>query len=345
MSLDTVQSAVAVIKEGNPQMKDSTLSTYTRQIKKLFEEVKKAGGDMTLVNRLPNFLYNVEFTLGFVQNSAWGELLKPTTRKNTMSVILCMMRADPEGKPYKEYRKIYDVMKEEFDKHQELQIPTEVEEGLKDVSMEQLHKGLNHHFNKLRGVENENYNTALLHMLGHLHLDQVLRNEACSMLLTEKYITIEEDPNANFIWLKGRNMKVMVIRNNKVRNPARGDEPKEVYLKGAVNSAINKYVQVLKNVSGGDMWADAMNEETNFRMRLAFHGYPDSPCSSSQYSQLFKKIWEHLGLELTTTQLRKVYAMDVRKKFGGNLVKEKEACAKLDHSKDTHDKHYILDFT
>ena len=140
-------------------------------------------------------------------------------------------------------------------------------------------------------------------------------------------------------------MKVMVIRNNKVRNPARGDEPKEVYLKGAVNSAINKYVQVLKNVSDGDMWADAMSEETNFRMRLAFHGYPDNPCSSSQYSQLFKKIWEHLGLELTTTQLRKVYAMDVRKKFGGNLVKEKEACAKLDHSKDTHDKHYILDFT
>ena len=36
--------------------------------------------------------------------------------------------------------------------------------------------------------------------------------------------------------------------------------------------------------------------------------------------------------------------MDVRDKYKGNLIKEKEACAKLDHSKETHDKHYILHF-
>ena len=70
----------------------------------------------------------------------------------------------------------------------------------------------------------------------------------------------------------------------------------------------------------------------------------NSKMSSSLFSQNFRKLWEHIDLPISTTDLRKVYAMDVRKEFGGNLLKEKEACMKLDHNKDTHDKHYILEF-
>lgn len=336
MTTNIIQSAVNVIKDSSPNMKDSTISTYTRQLKKLFEEVSKAGGAMLIKDGLPSFLYDVPFTLNFIQNSAWGETLKPTTRKHTLSLILTMFRRDTECSEYKDYRKIFEIIKEQQDKQLELQLPkNEAEEELKDIKMEELSRNLNYHFNKVRKSKSEDVESAQKYFLGHLHLDQVLRNEACSMMLTEDYITVEEDPNANFIWLKGRNMKLMVIRNNKVRNPARGDEPKEVYLKGVVNSALNKYVQTLKN-SGKII-------ETWSQYPLVYT--EGGSCSSSHYSQLFKTIWAHMGLELTTTQLRKVYAMDIREKYKGNLVKENEACLKLDHSKDTHDKHYILDFT
>ena len=66
--------------------------------------------------------------------------------------------------------------------------------------------------------------------------------------------------------------------------------------------------------------------------------------SSSLYSQNFRKLFKHRDLPISTTDMRKIYAMSVRHEFKGNLIKEKEACEKLDHSKDTHDKHYILEF-
>ena len=135
----------------------------------------------------------------------------------------------------------------------------------------------------------------------------------------------------------------MVIRNNKVRNPSRGDPAKEVILKGSINTAINKYKQVLTNKHG--------NLNSVIPLVISKH-FTNSGCSgdgsenisSSHYSQLFKKIWKHKEYDLSTTQLRKIYAMDIRDKYKGNLIKEKEACEKLDHSNDTHNKHYILDF-
>ena len=180
----------------------------------------------------------------------------------------------------------------------------------------------------------------MLNMIGHIHIDQVLRNECATMLMSREYLEKSAYPNTNFVWVKGRNQKLLVIRNNKVRNPALEHEPKEVYLKGAVNTAINKYLAVLGNNE------KVLGETHNDRMPLIHSNkWDESECiSSSHYSQVFKKVWEHKELELTTTMVRKIYAMDVRDKYKGNLIKEKEACEKLDHTKDTHDKHYILHF-
>ena len=340
---DEIKSAIGVIKTNNPNAKDSTISTYTRLLRKLFTNIGENGADMRKVNNLPFFLYNTKYTIEYLELSDWGKALKDTSRKNYLSLILTLFRGLKEsvvaGNVYEEYRKAFDILKGDLDAKIIKQEPTEDELVLKDIEFTELKRSLSYHYNKCRGANADEIDHALLNMLGHLHLDQVLRNEACDMIMTEKYLTKEEHPKQNFIWLKGRHVKMMVIRNNKVRNPDRGDEAKEVYLKGAVNTAINKYLQVLKNTENA-----IPNGDTTYPLVYS-KSYQNHLCiSSSHYSQIFKKIWSHINLELTTTMIRKVYAMDVRKKFKGNLVKEQEACDKLDHSKATHDKHYILFF-
>ena len=253
-----------------------------------------------------------------------------------MSLLLSLTKNLENNDTYKKYRVAFDIIKGANNAKQELQLPADNDLCLKDLKIEDLKKELNYHFKKVRKTDSEDTESALLNMLGHLHLDQVLRNEAHNMYLTSNYLSEEDHKDTNFIWIKGRNEKLMVIRNNKVRNPDRGDPPKEVVLKGAINTAINKYKQVLTNKYGP---MDGLVPLVDNK-----HMTEGKRISSSHYSQVFKKIWGHKGYDLTTTQIRKLYAMDVRDKFKGNLIKEKEACEKLDHSADTHNKHYILSF-
>ena len=330
---------IAKIREAKP-VKDSTANTYTRMLRKLYLNLGAKNLDMRMDLGLPMCITDPKLILKEIENSEWRD----NTKKNYLGLMLTMVKAC--GLPddiYTEYRKAFDIMKASNDAKQEKQEPKENELELKDVSLDELKRSLSTHFNKVRGSDSKDIESAMLNMLGHIHIDQVLRNECATMLLTKEYLVKQDHPETNFIWLKGRNQKLMVIRNNKVRNPALGHEPKEVYLKGVVNTAINKYVQVLKNNYGELMDEIPLVHTKNFT-NSGTSGDGSENISSSHYSQVFKKVWEHKQLEITTTMLRKIYAMDVRDKYKGNLIKEKEACAKLDHSKETHDKHYILHF-
>ena len=337
--------SILAIKKTTPTIKDSTISTYERLFRKLYRELFVDITPNNISNPLVYIIDNPTPIIDKLFESEWGLNLKDQTRKNYISLILTLLRgssADEGVRPsYNKYREVFDMLKKGLDAEQIKQQPTEKEEDLKNITMNDLKKGLVYHANKLRGRDSKDINSALYNMLGHLHLEEVLRNEASSMILTNNYIPMAEDTkHINFIWIKGRNTKLMVIRNNKVRNPDRYDEPKEVWIKGSLNTAINKYIQVLKNT--GNIEDDIILENTPLVFSKSF---PLHCISSSHYSQVFKKIWSHLDLELTTTMIRKLYAMDVREKYKGNLLKEQEACEKLDHSKDTHDKHYILDFS
>tara|TARA_R110002126_G_scaffold155336_5_gene302381 strand:- start:733 stop:1794 length:1062 start_codon:yes stop_codon:yes gene_type:complete len=344
---DFVLPSVAVIINASPNAKVSTINTYTRLLRKLYNKIEETLPEPNYYNKsspIPNAIYKPDDIISLLNKTEWGQTLKDVSRKNYISLILTMLRGLKENdnkinKLYDDYRTYFDILKGGLDAEQIKQKPSDKELDLKGLSIESLRKSLSFHSNKVRQKESNDISSAMYNMMGHLHLDEALRNEACDMVLSSAYIPVIDDPNVNFIWVKGRNMKLMVIRNNKVRNPARGDEPKEVWIKGSLNTAINKYIQVLKN-SG-----EIENEKEMTVPLIHSKGFKLlKHITSSHYSQLFKNIWAHIDLELTTTMIRKVYAMSVRDKYKGNLIKEKEACEKLDHSKDTHDKHYILNF-
>ncbi len=329
----------AVIRKGNPTMKDTTMATYRRQLKKMYREMILKEKNMNLINGIPVALYTPEDIIHFINNKPWDTDLSERTIKNYISLMLSLFRnREEEQVIYNKYKKAYDITKNGINAIEEQQQPhTETEHLIKDLSMDLLRSSLNYHHQRLRGSDNTNLETALLFMLGHLHLDQVLRNEAAGMYLTNNYIPVEKDPNANFIWNKGRNLKLLVIRNNKVRNAERGDEPKEVVLRGKVNTAINKYIQVRENMG------EAIPDD-DYGLPLIYKKKGDGTMSSANYTGIIKRVWEHKGWPITSTTIRKIYAIDIRNKYKGNLLKEKEACEKLDHSKETHDKNYILYF-
>tara|TARA_R110002012_G_scaffold54242_1_gene139143 strand:+ start:1422 stop:2450 length:1029 start_codon:yes stop_codon:yes gene_type:complete len=335
---NSVSLAILHIAKHSPKLKDSTKSTYARLLRKFYKVLLDETDDLRLVEDIPKPLYEPKKIILMLEDSDWGKALKDRSRKNYLSLILTLFRPLKETQQpiYDEYRKAFDILKGDLDAKQIQQEPTENEQHLKDITMLDLRHSLNHHFNKIRGAHSKDIKSAMLNMLGHLHLDEVLRNEASDMVMTNDYLPVEIAPKLNFIWLKGRNVKLMVIRNNKVRNPDRGDEPKEVYIKGKLNTAINKYTQILTN-NGYAI--------DNYAPLVYSKSWGDNVCiSSSHYSQVFKEIWAHRDLELTTTMVRKIYAMDIRNTYKGNLVKEIEACKKLDHSQETHNKHYILNF-
>ena len=345
---EQVQLSIKFLRSQKPNLKETTLSTYTRMLRKMYITYGVFGLDMEMsLGLMPMCFFESNEILKLIDDSE----TKKSTKKNTMALVLTLVRCylgekEYENSPlYITYRTAFDVMRGANLAKQEHQLPTDAESQLKTIKFDDLALSLNTLTNKIRKANSKDVKTATLAMLGHIHIDQVLRNECAGMMLTDKYLDKDEFPKINFIWNKGRNVKLMVIRDNKVRNAELGQEPKEVWLKGKVNSAINKYIQVVKNKHGPcptmPMPLIISKNWTNTKWS------PDGEenISSSHYSQLFKEIWKHKNLSLTTTQLRKIYAMDIRDKYNGNLLKEKEACEKLDHSDSTHNLHYILDFT
>lgn len=338
-----VANAVSVMK--TETMKPSTINVYTRQIKKLYTELS-ATSDVekwgSFHKYIPNFfVYNPKGTIEWLENKPWGVKLSDRTLKNYLSVIQVLLRNYKNDNAntldaYETYFTHFNTLKNSLNAEQEKQLPKEDELILKDLTMEKLSKYMVYWEKKCKGIDNTDVYSGFMYAMGHIHLDQVLRNELKDIIISDEYLVAVDYPKTNFIWNKGRNAKLLVIRQNKVRHVDRGDPPKEVWIKGKVNTAINKYIQILHR---NDIFLDSpkpfcwsVADKTNKEM------------SSSLYSQTFRKLFAHEKLPISTTDLRKVYAIEIRKKHGGNLLKEKEACNKLDHNKDTHDKHYILEF-
>jgi len=360
VSLENVIAlALKEIKIGSPTIKASSLKVYERQIRKLYNEMKAQVKPFDFFKTdetfsCPRWWLDIpKDVIEWLNNSPWGTPLSERTIKNYISVIMSLVRNHKKysGNPYEVYFNHFSSVKASADAKQELQQPKESELDLKDLDMDKLGSFMKVWEKKTKGNDNKNAYAGFMYALGHLHLDQVLRNEACEMVITAEYLVQQDYPDTNFIWNKGRNMKLMVIRNNKVRNPERGDPAKEVWLKGKVNTALNKYIQILER---NDIYKCKFEEccgkdcggcdkkEVPFcwsvkKKRPEF-------MSSSNFSQQFRNLFEPKGYPISTTQLRKVYSIDIRNKYNGNLIKEKEACMKLDHSKDTHDKHYVLQF-
>jgi hypothetical protein len=335
MDYNLIQLSVDAILKDNPDIKETTLKTYNRQLNKLYNELYLKYGSLELLSNLPEVLLEPKKVLVVLYNEQWD--LSENSIKNYLSVIMSVIRNEPDyEKVYFDYQKAFNKLRDSINEKVIQQKPkTEAEEELEHICMDDLEGYLYHHKKRTEGKENKDIDSAMLYMLGHLHLEQVLRNEPATMKLTSRYITTEEDENVNFIWAKNRNEKRMIIRNNKVRNPKKENyKAKEVKLGKRLNTALNKYIQIL----------DRNGISIEDPIPLVHRKKGEGEMSSANYTGIVKKIWAHRDIEMTSTLIRKLYSIEVRKEHNGKILEEKKACEKLDHSKDTHDKNYVIMF-
>ena len=66
--------------------------------------------------------------------------------------------------------------------------------------------------------------------------------------------------------------------------------------------------------------------------------------SGSGYCAMLKRVWAHKNINMTSTLVRKLFSIDIRKKYNGKLSEEVKACEKLDHGLHVHNTNYILFF-
>ncbi len=325
MDFATIELSLEIIKRNNASIKEGTIKTYRQNLTKLYNEIYLKKGELIIECEIPVVLKDTEFIIGMLNGESWG--LSQRTKKNYLSLIRSLIRCKTEmGEAYDKYTEAFDVIKSGINKEELEQKPKEKEMCLEGITTRLLDKGLNWHIAKTKGADNKDKGSALKVVLGHIHISEVLRNEPCNMILTERYLPVEDFPKTNFIWDKNMKTKLMVIRDNKVRNADNGDPAKEVVLNKKCNTAINKLVQIYKR------------NGITLPTRLC------GEISNSTYTQLLKTIWEHIGLELTSTLIRKIYAKEVNVDNNGKLLEELMACDKLDHSLGTHTKNYILHF-
>tara|TARA_R110002153_G_scaffold156450_1_gene308444 strand:- start:2174 stop:3154 length:981 start_codon:yes stop_codon:yes gene_type:complete len=326
MDFATIGLSLDILSFNNRSIKEGTLKTYRQNLTKLYNEIYLKKGELELLNNIPISLNDPLFVIGMLDGDSWGLSLR--TKKNYLSVIMSLVRNDGDYKDaYLVYTDRFNELKVAINKVEIEQKPLEKEECLEGITIRLLEKGLNFHIKKTKGADNKDKESALKVVLGHIHISEVLRNEPCNMILTDEYLSQEEFPKTNFIWDKNLKTKLMVIRDNKVRNADKGDIAKEVVLNKQCNTAINKLIQIYKR------------NDILLPTRLC------GDISNSTYTQLIKTIWgEQLGLELTSTLIRKVYAKEVNVKNNGKITEELKACDKLDHTLGTHTKNYILHF-
>ena len=339
-----VHNGLVLLKMGNNAYKDSSLRTYGRSLNRLYCEAHKAGLDMELENGVIKGIRDTKAIIDIIEGGI-GAKLTDRTMKSYYTLLLALLRTlETHTAEYKIYRSNFDMIKKSLDNKQIKQEPKPSEKFLENLNMKVLDSSLNIYYKKIMASKKTDLQSSSYYMLGLLHIDQVLRNEAIDLLLTDTYLDMKEHPKTNFIYNAGRNSKRMIIRCNKVRNPDhegyKGE--KEVKLGKKLNSAINRHIETLRN---NDLYTDGKPIPLVLK-RLDKGGELDLEwkCSSSVYAYIMKRIWKHKGWELTSTLIRKLYAIEVRMKYKGNLLKEREACEKLDHSQDTHDKHYVLYF-
>jgi hypothetical protein len=333
---DILDKCVQEIRLNNPTLRDSTLKNYKNMLFRILKGSLSAGLNIDSKKNIPfAFKYNSHQVINVINKQLWLEEPKPITertKKNYFAVMLSLLRGTAQDEPESDYLKNYTYHFETLNsniKAMEMnQAPKPKEQQLKDLSIKELLKGLNYHKSK------SDIDSTLLALVGAINCYLCLRNEPANMMLSNDYLS-QDDPQyerTNFIWNKGRNKKYMYIRYNKVRTEK--DEQREIPITGDLNTLLNKYIKQYNDMDG----------DKDLRPLLWKSKGEEGCMSDANYVGLVKRVWKHMDLDLTSTLIRKVYAMDIRTQYNGKLSEEMKACVKLDHSKAIHDSNYIVFF-
>lgn len=340
---------MAELELNNPSLSEGTKKLYNNIIDKLLYEwfkdsIQEKEDCVLCYENLPEILSkNIELS-NFILEHPWTEReLSDRTLKNYFSVLCSITRGKalegPKwGEPYKGYSLGLETLKKSINAQEEKQEPSDKDVKLKAIgSLKELRKELRRTWRKWGGG---NRNSALMYMLGLLHIRYVFRNELCEIIyrtLPRGGIPTDLDKDTNYIFFNSKRYSI-VINNNKVRKVANGDEPKVISYDRTnkddreILRALNKYKELCEG-------------KLESGKRLVSNTKGEFYMTNGNYTETIKNIWKHKSDDwgyITSTSIRKLYAIEMRDTFKGKLLAEKEACKNLDHSEKVHNTNYII---
>jgi len=324
----------------NPMLRENTIKSYCNTLWRLCEDLEE---ETRYIGNIPFILLkDYEKVTDFILNSEKGK----SAKKSHFSVIISLCRGMALDNPgvcavaLAHYRKNHESLLKEIGQKQIEQKPSKKEEIIKTLNMDMLKNGLKYHSQALKKNPND-IESAVLLMAGTLSTELMLRNEPADMVISNKYLDEITHPKTNYLWNKGRNKKYIIIRENKVRVGGR-DEEKRVEIKGHLNRTINAYLRSYWSVDPSA--EDAVKEGDIVPLLYKTKGDISKNISGPGYCSMLKRVWAHMDIKMTSTLIRKTFAIDIRKKHGGKLKEEIEACNILDHGMGVHNTNYILFF-
>jgi len=327
----------------NPALRPSSIKSYSNIIYRLVKGLEENDYNTQWIGNIPFvILRDYEDVTEFII----AQKKSDRTTKNYLSVVVSLIRGLALDNPgicedaCNHYRKVHEEYIKKIGQKEMEQKPSEKEEFISTLNMNQLRKGLKYHEQALKKNPYD-IETAVLLFVGTIATELCLRNEPASMVITNKYLDPIEYPKTNFLWNKGRNKKVLVVRENKVRLGGK-DPEKALEINGHVNSIINKYLHAYLYCDPG--FADDLKDGKQIPLIWKTKGDISSNISGAGYCAMLKRVWAHMKIEMTSTLIRKLFSIDIRKQYGGKLIEEIKACEKLDHSLGVHNSNYILFF-
>ena len=327
----------------NPALRPNSVKSYCGIVWRLIQGLEEANYNGQWVGNIPFvILKDYEAVCEYIIKLGKSDV----TTKNYFSVVVSLIRGMAIDNPgiceeaCAHYRKHHDTyIKKIGDKLKE-QKPTEKETFIETLNISLLKKGLKHH-DKLLKTNPFDVETAVLLFVGTLATELCLRNEPSTMVISNVYLDETEYPKTNYIWNKGRNKKIMIIRENKVR--VGGVDPeRRIEITGTLNSVINKYLRAYLYCDPS--CDDDLNEGRTIPLIWKTKGDINENISGAGYCAMLKRVWAHMDIQMTSTLIRKIFAIDIRKEHGGKMTEEIKACEKLDHSLSVHNASYVLFF-
>ncbi len=337
------------IERNNPSISEGTKKLYNTIIDKLLYEwfkdsIEEKEDCVLCIGNLPAILEKHIELSNFILEHPWTDRdLSDRTLKNYFSVLCSITRGmaldgGDWDKAYKGYSLGLETLKKSINAQEEKQEPSDKDVRLKEIgSINELRKELRRTWRKWGGG---NRNSALMYMLGLLHTRYVFRNELCEIIyrtLPRSGIPTDLDPNTNYIFFNTKQYHI-VINNNKVRKVANGDECKII----SYDREQKEDREILRALNRYKTLCDGTLESGK---RLVSNTKGEFYMTNGNYTETIKNIWKHKSDDwgyITSTSIRKLYAIEMRDTFKGKLIAEKEACKNLDHSQAVHNKNYII---
>jgi len=314
-----------LIKKEKPNVKDTTINTYLKNLVKLNKMVNP-----------DTELKDIDFLKNIDKVSETIDHLHYTTKRNYYNAIIVTLLVHDDEELLKQYQSIRDKLNQQYEDEQATGVISDKQKE-NFVEIEEIHKVINEiyeeiYMKKLKKkseLSKKDQHLFMVYLLISIYVKYPFRNDVAGMSVISKRtynnLTLEEKTTNNYVVVEKNKMSFVL---NEYKTSKKYHE-KIIPIDKELEKIFRMYFRIT-NIS------DRMKsgEET-----ILFKSSTGNPLSRNAISQLLLKTFkQRLGKSISTTMLRKIYLSSKYANVKDEM--EKDALV-MGHSVETQQKVYV----